>query len=160
LVVEIVFETLERAGGHETFLMKFDLAVEVAFGFRERGARLRGLQAQLSIVERGEHLPSRHAIAFLHVDAADFAAYLGNDFSVGFRVERGGAAVHSQHFAAQRLRDFDGNRGLAFRGAVLCLGAGIAGDTVLGAGRNGEYERQDRRVQIVVCHARPLCLRL
>ena len=69
LIVEVVLEVFEGAGGHQPLLVQLDLTIEVALGLGERGARLRGLQTQLPIVELREHLAGAHAITFLDEDA-------------------------------------------------------------------------------------------
>lgn len=43
LIVEIVLEAFESAGGHEALLVQFDLAIEVAFALGQCGAGLRRL---------------------------------------------------------------------------------------------------------------------
>ena len=123
--------------------MQLDLAIEIALGLGERRAGLRSLQSQLAIIENREQLAGFHVVAFLDQDAADFAADLRDDFGVGFGFESGGAAVHREHLAANRLGDFDGDGGVGERLGFFFLGGLVPGDAVLCAGRNRQCERDD-----------------
>ncbi len=152
LVVEIVLETFEGAGRHQSLVVQFDLALEIPLGLGARGARLRRLQPQLAIIELCEHLAGAHVIAFLHEHAAHFAAHLGDHFGVGLGFECGRAAVHREHFAAHGLGDFDGNGGFSLGLLVLLLGRLVAGDSVRGAGAEREGEHQNARAKKNVCH--------
>ncbi len=139
--------------------MQFHLTIEVAFRLGQRGARLRGLEAQLTIVENREHLAGFYVIAFFDEDSQHLATHLGDDLGVGFGVEGGGTAVHGQHFAANWLGNFHGDRSIGGCLGVLAIRALVSGDTVFGTGGNRECERQYGCAKEVVCHVRPLCLR-
>ena len=78
LVVEVELEAFESAGRNQALLVQLHLAIEIALRLGERGAGLRGLQPQLAVVEKREHLAGFHVVAFLDEDAADFAAHLGD----------------------------------------------------------------------------------
>ena len=121
LVVEIVLEAFEGAGGNQSLLVQLHLAIEIALGLGARGARLRRLQPQLTIIELREHLARAYVIAFLHEQAAHFTADLGDHFGVGLGFEGGRAAVHREHFAAHGLGHFDGNGGFSLGLLVLLI---------------------------------------
>ena len=152
LVVEVELETFECAGRHQTLVVQLHLALEIPLGLAARGARLRRLQPQLAIIELREHLARTHVIAFLHEQAAHFAADLGDHFGVGLRFECGGAAVHRQHFAAHRLGDFDGNGGFSLGLLVLLLRRVVAGNSVRGTCAERDGEQQNARAKKNVCH--------
>ena len=130
--------------------MQFHLAIEVAFRLGQRGAGLRGLEAQLTIVENREHLSGFYVIAFFDEDSQHFAAHLGDDLGVGFGLERGGAAVHGQHLAANWLGNFHGDRSIGGCLGVFVIRVLVAGNTVFGTGGNRQCERQYGRTKEVV----------
>jgi len=152
LVVEIVLEALEGAGGNQSLFVQFHLAIEIALGLGARGARLGRLQPQLAIIELREYLSRAHQIAFLHEQPAHFTADLGDDFGVRFGFEGGRAAVHREHFAAYGLSHFDGNGGFSLGLLVLFVGSLVAGNSVRGAGAERNSEHQNARAKKNGCH--------
>ena len=143
LIVEIVFEVLEGAGGYQSLLVQLDLSIEVTLGLGECGARLGGLQPQLPIVELREHLAGAHAIAFLDEDLAYLTAHLGDDFGIGLGFESRRAAVHGEHLSAYGPGDFDGYGGFGLGLGFFFRGGLVAGHSIPGAGTQAEYEQCD-----------------
>jgi hypothetical protein len=161
LVVEVVFQALERPGGHQPLLMQLDLAIEIALGLGKRRASLCCLQSQLPVVELREQLTGFDAIAFLDEQPANLAADLGDHLGIGFRFQGGRAAVCGEHLAAHGRGDLHRDRGCRGLG-VLCWSL-VARDAVLCTGghhrRRDQRERHDRDAKSGGCHARPLCCR-